>query len=84
MDAEKYKSFLNVPTYLFPFFVYVPFDVGGTVAGISFGGVVSFFPFSDAATSINPSTIGAPLTISRIGCTKYGTGRKITFINKYL
>ena len=83
------------PTWLLPekypvtgtpnddFFVYVPFDVGGTVAGISFGGVVSFFPFSDAATSIDPSTIGAKLTISRIGCTKYGTGRKITFINKY-
>ena len=83
------------PTWLLPekypvtgtpnddYFVYVPFDVAGTVAGITYNGVVSFYPFTATDTSITPTAIAGQLTISRISCTKYGAGRKITFINKY-
>ena len=50
---------------------------------INSGGIVSVLvkPFNGTATTINAQTY--PSTISRISCTKYGSGRKIIFINKF-
>mgnify|MGYP003664647610 FL=1 len=64
------------------FYVFVPDGVSGKVAMISYAGLVTFESFNGTDTSITPST-GVKLNITRINCTKYGTGRKITFINKY-
>ena len=64
------------------FYVFVPDGVSGKVAMISYTGVITYESFNGTDTSVTPST-GVKLNITRIDCTKYGTGRKITFINKY-
>ena len=70
--------------------LYYPKSIVGVIAftgivpytTISGGGVVSIAVqgFSQGATSIGGAY---PSTISRISCTKYGSGRKIIFINKF-
>ena len=62
--------------------IYVPTGVSGYVHYMTGGGVTSVSSYSGSDTQVvnQGSNI---LYINRIDCTKYGDGRKITFINRY-
>ena len=62
--------------------IYVPTGVAGYVHYMTGGGVTSVSSYSGSDTQVvnQGSNI---LYINRIDCTKYGDGRKITFINRY-
>ena len=63
------------------FFIFVPNNISGFAGAMSNTGVISYEPYDSTETSI---TIGGiPLVIKRIDCTKYGTGTKVTFINRF-
>tara|TARA_R100001460_G_scaffold105183_5_gene151536 strand:+ start:6182 stop:7180 length:999 start_codon:yes stop_codon:yes gene_type:complete len=61
--------------------IYVPFGVAGYVGYTNSTGIFSMSSYS--ATDTTASGQGNICTINRIDCTKYGDGRKITFINRY-
>ena len=62
--------------------IYVPYGVDGKISYIDTSGNISSANYNTTDTAIEPT--GAPrLKINRIDCTKYGDGRKITFINKF-
>ena len=66
------------------FAVYVPEGEAGRVAGMTNSTTLVTVPYNANQTIIQNSPIGLPnLKINRIGCTKYGIGTKVTFINKY-
>ena len=73
----------NLPSTLNDdYVVYYPVGKGACLAWIDYSGNVSLACFSATDTTITP-TGGVPLTIVRIDCTKYGTGHRVSFINKY-
>lgn len=61
--------------------IYVPFGVAGYVGYTNSTGIFSMTSYS--TTDTTASGQGNICTINRIDCTKYGDGRKITFINRY-
>lgn len=61
--------------------IYVPYGVSGYVGYTNSSGVFSMSSYSTTATTASGQ--GNVCTINRIDCTKYGDGRKITFINRY-
>lgn len=63
------------------FTIFVPTGVGGTIPAIDDAGVITATTFSNSQTSIVVE--GITVNIKRIDCTKYGTGTKIIFINKF-
>ena len=62
--------------------IYIPNNIDGKVSWMAYDGTVASAAYSDAETFIQP-TGATRLTIKRIDCTKYGDGRKISFINRY-
>jgi hypothetical protein len=65
------------------FEVFMPYNVGGYVAGMDAQGLGVTHYISPTATSYQASNIDEELKITRIDCSKYGNGREIIFINKY-
>ena len=65
------------------FTVYFPENVAGVVPTMLANGTTSTSSFSATATTFNDAAKGVLLNIKRIGCTKYGTGQQVVFINKY-
>jgi hypothetical protein len=61
--------------------IYVPFGIAGYVGYTNQSGTLSISSYSTTATTASGQ--GNICTINRIDCTKYGDGRKITFINRY-
>jgi len=76
-------TWLITPEYLAAgnnYQVYIPESTAGTIQTISSGVVTNqSFGASDTTLTVHSVTV----TINRINCTKYGSGRKITFINKF-
>lgn len=62
--------------------IYIPTGKDGKVSWIAYDGTVANAAYSDAEQAIQP-TGATRLLIERIDCTKYGSGRKISFINRY-
>ena len=62
--------------------IYIPTGKDGKVSWIAYDGTVASANYSTTETFISP-TGATRLTIQRIDCTKYGDGRKISFINRY-
>lgn len=66
------------------FEVFLPIGQAMRLTGIKSDGNLYFGFVSGSATSIPAVTNQNPLMkVTRIGCTKYGTGVKIIFVNKY-
>jgi hypothetical protein len=65
------------------FTIFVPFGESGYVTGVDSSGDTVSQSYSSSATVIQNSDINDDINIKRINCSKYGSGRKITFINKY-
>ena len=61
--------------------IYVPYGVSGYVGYTNSTGIFSMSSYSTTDTAASGQ--GNVCTINRIDCTKYGDGRKITFINRY-
>jgi len=61
--------------------IYVPFGIAGYVGYTNSSGIFGMSSYSTTATTASGQ--GNICTINRIDCTKYGDGRKITFINRY-
>ena len=61
--------------------IYVPFGIAGYVGYTNSTGIFGMSSYSASATTASGQ--GNICTINRIDCTKYGDGRKITFINRY-
>ena len=61
--------------------IFVPYGEAGYVQYITQSGTYSVNSYSTTATSTSGQ--GNQCIINRIDCTKYGQGRKITFINRY-
>ena len=85
LPAAGYLISNNPSTSNFSVDIYYPKSITGVSAftgkvPMLIGSSLSVLSFGQSAT-----TIGGPYpsTISRIGCTKYGSGRKIIFINKF-
>ena len=72
------KDNLTIPE---TFTIFAPTGVGGTIPAIDDVGVITATTFSNSQTSIVVE--GITVNIKRIDCTKYGTGTKIIFINKF-
>jgi len=76
-------TWLLTPEYLAAgntYQVFIPESTAGTIQTISSGNITNqSFGTSDTTLTVHSVTI----TINRINCTKYGSGRKITFINKF-
>ena len=65
------------------FYVYLPDNTAGQAPAIDTGHTISSPAFSSTAIVLQGTVAGVDLNIVRISCTKYGDGRKITFVNKY-
>ena len=65
------------------YYVFIPTGVAGKVAYITAPGAFGYYPFFSSSTEIVGTAAGTRLNIIRIDCTKYGTGHKITFVNKF-
>ena len=63
-------------------FIYVPNGKDGKVAWIAYDGTVAEVAYNGTDDALQP-TGATRLTIKRIDCTKYGDGRKVSFINRY-
>jgi hypothetical protein len=63
-------------------FIYVPNGKDGKVAWMAFDGTVASAPYNGTDLVIQP-TGATRLNIKRIDCTKYGDGRKVSFINRF-
>ena len=73
----------NVPQTIYDdYYIYVPHGHSGLVPYIQYDGSTGVDSYSGTDTSITFPQ-GINLNIVRINCSKYGTGRKISFINKY-
>jgi len=86
--VEPWRTF---PTFLVPadtlvtppsFTILTPTGETGKVANVSSTGQMTYTSYSANATIVYLSG-SEPLNIKRIDCTKYGSGRKIIFINKF-
>ncbi len=64
------------------YYVYYPLNTSGKIPIITNTGSVSYKTFATDATTAT-LTGADTMNIVRIDCTKYGDGKKITFINKY-
>jgi len=76
-------TWLITPEYLASgnvYQVFIPDGIGDTIQTISSGSITNQ-SFSTVATGVTVHSV--LMTINRINCTKYGSGRKITFINKF-
>jgi len=68
------------------YYVYAPINTSGWVSQITTGGTATQAGFSGdpLVPSYTSITVGSTvLNIVRIDCTKYGDGKKITFVNKF-
>jgi len=64
------------------YYVYYPLNTSGKIPIITNTGSVSYKTFATDATTAT-LTGADTMNIVRIDCTKYGDGKKITFVNKY-
>ena len=68
------------------YYIYAPINTSGWVSQITTGGTATQAGFSGdpLVPSYTSITVGSTvLNIVRIDCTKYGDGKKITFVNKF-
>ena len=76
------NNLANPPGEIFE--VFLPVGQAMRLTGIKSDGNLYFALISGSATSIPAVTNqNALMKVTRIGCTKYGTGVKIIFVNKY-
>jgi len=64
------------------YYVYYPLNTSGKIPIITSTGSVSYKTFATDATTAT-LTGADTMNIVRIDCTKYGDGKKITFVNKF-
>ena len=63
------------------FVIFVPEGFSGFAGFMAANGVISYQAYS--TTDTTKTVDGILLTINRISCTKYGTGTKVTFVNRF-
>ena len=65
------------------FEIFVPIGENGYVAGVDSSGQKLTQSFSGTDTEVSNASLTDDIKITRINCSKYGSGRKIKFINQY-
>ena len=65
------------------FEIFVPIGESGYVAGINSSGQKLTESFNGTDTEVSNASLTDDIKITRINCSKYGSGRKIKFINQY-
>ena len=65
------------------FEIFVPIGENGYVAGVNSSGQKLTQSFSGTDTEVSNASLTDDIKITRINCSKYGSGRKIKFINQY-
>ncbi len=67
------------------YYIYVPKDTAGFIPYIAANGLLGYKNYVSSQTSILASSYYGQylVNIVRIDCTKYGTGHKVTFVNKF-
>jgi hypothetical protein len=80
--------FRTAPTFLIPinedtdtFTILAPNNTAGKIPNINASNVLAATSYTSTDTSVTAN--GVVCNIKRIGCTKYGDGNKIIYINKY-
>ena len=66
------------------YYIYVPKNTAGVLPYINVNAGMAYISFTSNQVAISSGSAAQyPVTINRIDCTKYGTGHKITFVNKF-
>jgi len=65
------------------YYIYVPNSTAGSVPYIIANETMGYQSYGASDVEITGSPAGIKMNISRVDCTKYGNGHKITFVNKF-
>lgn len=65
------------------YYIYVPNNTSGSVPYIIANETMGYESYGATALDIVGSPAGVKMNITRVDCTKYGDGHKITFVNKF-